>query len=446
MRYWLAAAAVALSAGPAFAQADLSNDLSTDYDAYLESLYRHFHENPELSFQETETAARLAEELRQAGFEVTTGVGRTGLVGVMENGDGPVIALRADMDALPVREQTGLDFASTATSTNDIGYEVPVMHACAHDAHMTSLVGAARWMSENRDRWSGTLLLYGQPAEELGAGAPAMIEDGLYERFPEPDAVIGQHAVGWLPAGVVQYRPGFLMANVDTVDIYVKGVGTHGSRPHTGVDPIVIASQIVVNLQTLVSREIPPEATGVVTVGAFNGGTKHNIIGDEAHLQLTVRSYEDSVRETLLRGIERIARAQGMAAGLEGEMLPRVEIKEVYTPALYNDDALAARAGGVLRAQFGEQVSLADPTTGGEDFSRFGMTAQNVPIFYFWVGAQPEDRWAEYAGRGEAPPGNHSPFFYPDARASVLGGAQGMAAIALDLFENGVPAETGGAQ
>jgi hippurate hydrolase len=437
-KWLLAAAAAAVLSGPSLAQSGPAEAIGADFDAYLEGLYEHFHANPELSFEETETAERLAEELRQAGFEVTTGVGRTGLVGVMENGDGPVVALRADMDALPVREQTGLEFASTVTATNPIGYEVPVMHACAHDAHMTSLVGAARWMSENRDQWSGTLLLYGQPAEEIGEGAVAMIEDGLYERFPQPDAVIGQHAVGWVPPGEVHYRPGFQMANVDSVDIYVKGVGAHGSAPHRGVDPVVLASQIVVNLQTLVSREISPFDTGVVTVGAFNAGTKHNIIGDEAHLQITVRSYTDAVRATLLDGIARIARAQAIAADLPDELMPDVQVQEVYTPALYNDDALAEQAGGALRSIFGEDVKLAQPSTGGEDFSRFGMTEADIPIFYFWVGAQPEDKWAEYQAQGELPPSNHSPFFAPDAETAVVRGAAGMAGVALELFANGV--------
>ena len=440
MRRFLAAAAAAALIPFAAPAQDLGDALAADWDAYLQGLYEHLHANPELSFMETETAARMADELRSAGYEVTEQVGRTGVVAVMENGAGPTVLMRADMDGLPMEEDTPLDFASTVVAEDRMGNMQPVMHACAHDTHMTALVGSARWMAENRDAWSGTLVLIAQPAEEVGLGAYAMLADGLYERFPEPDAVVSHHTWGYMPVGEIRYVPGYAMANVDTVDVYVRGVGAHGASPHLGKDPVVLGSQIVMQLQTLVSRELSPFETGVVTVGAFNAGSKHNIISDEAHLQITVRSYTDEVRAQLLDGIERVANGVAMAAGLPDDLMPVVEIEETYTPAVYNDPALSSRAGEVLEARFGERVDTADPVTGGEDFSRYGRTEEDVPIFMFWVGGAPMDVWEEYQARGETPPANHSPFFYPDAEGSVTTAAEGMTAIALDLFENGVPA------
>jgi hippurate hydrolase len=445
-RILTAAAATAALAAPAFAQEELSADLEADWSGHLQGLYEHLHANPELSFVEFETAARMAQELRASGYEVTEEVGRTGVVAVMENGEGPTILMRADMDGLPVREQTPVAYASTVMQEDRMGVEFPVMHACAHDTHMTALVGSARWMADNRDQWSGTLVLIAQPAEEVGLGAAAMLVDGLYERFPTPDAVVSHHTWGYMPAGEIRYVPGFAMANVDTVDLYVKGIGAHGASPHLGKDPVVIASQIVLALQTLVSRELSPFETGVVTVGAFNAGTKHNIISDEAHLQITVRSYTDEVRQDLLSGIERVANGIAMAAGLPENLMPVIEIDEVYTPALYNDPALSTRAGEILEARFGDRVATTDPVTGGEDFSRYGRTDEDVPIFMFWVGGAPMDVWQEYQARGETPPANHSPFFYTDAQSSVTVAAEGMTAIALDLFANGVPSGDGAAQ
>ncbi|MEQ8405665.1 MAG: amidohydrolase [Oceanicaulis sp.] len=445
-RFLTAAAAVLALAAPAFSQDDIRQSLNADWDAHLQGLYQHLHANPELSFMEFETAARMAQELRESGYDVTEEVGRTGVVAVMENGAGPTILMRADMDGLPMREDTPLAFASTVVGEDRMGNEFPVMHACAHDTHMTALVGSARWMAENRDQWSGTLVLIAQPAEEVGLGAMAMLSDGLYERFPTPDAVVSHHTWGYMPVGEIRYVPGFAMANVDTVDVYVKGVGAHGASPHLGKDPVVIASQIVLGLQTLVSRELSPFETGVVTVGAFNAGTKHNIISDEAHLQITVRSYKDEVRENLLRGIERVAAGTAMAAGLPDALMPVVEIEETYTPAVYNDPALSTRAGEVLEARFGERVATTDPVTGGEDFSRYGRTDEDVPIFMFWVGGTPMEVWREYQARGETPPANHSPFFYTEAEGTIVTAAEGMTAIALDLFANGVPSGDGAAQ
>ncbi|WP_300542296.1 amidohydrolase [Maricaulis sp.] len=433
---------LALAVQPALAAQDagggdaLRRAIESDYEAHLESLYRHFHAHPELSHQEHETAARLAAELRALGFDVTEGVGGTGVVAVMENGAGPTVMLRADMDGLPVREQTGLPYASTDTDVDHRGVENPVMHACAHDTHMTGLVGAARQLVERTDEWSGTLVLIGQPAEELGEGAVAMLEDGLYERFPLPDYNIAFHTFSAIPAGTITYAPGYAMANVDSVDLYVRGRGGHGAYPHTTKDPVYLASQIVVNLQSLVSRELSPLEPGVVTVGAFNAGTKHNIISDEAHLQLTVRSYSDETREHLLEGIERIANAQAEAYGLTEEEYPRIEIEETYTPSLYNNPELASRAVAAMRERFGaSHVVEADPVMGGEDYSQYHRTEHNIPTFMFWVGGTTQEALDSYIERGQTPPSNHSPFFAPDdPETTIVQATEAMTAVALDLL------------
>ena len=432
------AATLALSASlalPAAAQGTRT-DVSPDVDALM-ALYTDLHAAPELSFMETETARRLARELRQAGFSVTEGVGRTGVVAVMENGDGPTIMLRADMDGLPVKEATGLPYASEATGRDRYGQTFPTMHACGHDVHMTSLVGAARQLADRRDDWSGTLVLIGQPAEEIGEGALAMIEDGLYERFPKPDAVVALHDAASLPAGMVAYTPGYALANVDSVDIRVRGVGGHGAYPHTTKDPIVIAARIVTALQTLVSRELSPLDRAVVTVGAINAGSKHNIISDEAHLQLTVRSFDDATRQHLLLGIQRIAEAQAMSAGLPEELWPEVTVSLPYTPSTYNDPSLTERVAATLAEALGpENVVATDPVMGGEDFSQFGREAQDVPTVIFWLGAVDPEAFAAAEAGGAPLPSLHSPFFAPDAEATLRTGVVALTEAALSLFED----------
>lgn len=407
-----------------------------DMDA-LTTLYEHFHANPELSFKEEKTAKRLAKEMRALGFKVTEGVGRTGVVGVMANGEGPTIMLRADMDGLPLTEQTGLDYASKTKGQDRFGETFPTMHACGHDVHMTSLVGAARQLAARKDDWSGTLILIGQPAEEIGEGALAMIEDGLYTRFPKPDAVVGLHDAAALPAGTVAYTPGFALANVDSVDIRVKGIGGHGAYPHTTKDPIVIGSRIVGALQTLVARELSPLTRAVVTVGAFNAGTKHNIISDEAHLQITVRSFDDETREHLLLGIQRIAEAQAMSAGLPEDLWPEVTVSLPYTPSTFNDPVLSSQLAATFRTALGDdRVMEVDPVMGGEDFSQFGREAQDVPTVIFWVGAVGEDAFEAAANGGDPLPSLHSPFFAPDPEPTLRTGVITMTEGALALFAN----------
>ncbi|MCA1749463.1 MAG: amidohydrolase [Parasphingopyxis sp.] len=404
----------------------------------LMELYRHLHANPELSFQEDETAAHLAAMAREMGFEVTEGVGGTGVVAVMENGPGPVLLMRADMDALPVREQTGLPFASEVTATTDEGITSPVMHACGHDTHMSAWVGAARQLVAMRDQWSGTLVAILQPAEERGAGARMMLEDGLYERFPRPDYAIAFHDSASAPAGTIGYTPEYAMANVDSVDIHVRGVGGHGAYPHTTRDPIVLGARIVGALQTLVSREVDPQQPAVVTVGAFNAGTKHNIISDEAQLLLTVRSYTDEVREQLLSGIERIARAEGMVAGLPEDRWPEVTRRDEYTPAVYNSPEFTERMGAVFRERFGDRVMQTEAVMGGEDFSRYRRAdPEHVQSLLFWVGGVPQDRW-DAAEAGEADlPSLHSAFWAPDAEAVISTATEALVAAALDILAPG---------
>ncbi len=432
-------AAVSLALGAAAftapAHADELRDAVGDDMPGLMELYKDLHANPELSFQEFETAKKLAARARALGFEVTEGVGQTGVVAVMRNGEGPTVMLRADMDGLPVNEQTDLPYASKARGVPASGVESGIMHACGHDTHMAAWVGAAQLLAERKDEWSGTLVMILQPAEELGLGAVAMLEDGLYERFPKPDYVLAFHDAAAAPAGVIGYTSGFALANVDSVDILVKGVGGHGAYPHTTKDPIVIASSIVMRLQTLVSREKNPLEPAVVTVGSFQAGAKHNIISDEAKLQLTVRSYTDESRAALLEGIARISKAEAMAAGLPDELLPEVTVTEPYTPATYNTPELTADVAEVLKGRFGERVIETDPVMGGEDFSQFRRAdPDNVQTLIFWVGGVPMDQW-EKAQAGELElPSLHSPFWAPDAEAVISTATEALTAATLDLM------------
>jgi len=394
------------------------------------ALYQHHHAHPELSFCERETADRLTKEWSAIGAEVTTGVGGHGVVGLLRNGDGPTVMLRTDMDALPVREQTGLACASEVRVTNDSGVEVGVMHACGHDAHMTNVIGVARYLAANKDRWNGTVMLIGQPAEEHGAGAKAMLDDGLFKRFPKPDFALALHVDPTLATGVVGYRAGYSMANVDAVDITVRGRGGHGANPHTTIDPVVQAAQLVMSLQTIVSREVKAIEPAVVTVGSIHGGTKHNIIADECHLQLTVRSYSDEVRKQLLSGIERKAKAVAIGAGAPE---PIVEVTE-GTPSLHNDEKLTERIVPVFRRVLGEdKVILSEPAMVAEDFSHYGRVG--VPILMFRLGVVDSQRLARYEQAGQQPPPLHSPQFYPDIEGTLVTGITATASAALELLK-----------
>ena len=401
----------------------------------LVSLYKHFHANPELSFMEVETARRMAAELRDAGLTVTTGVGGHGLVGVLKNGPGPTLLIRADMDALPVREETGLPHASKKQVTDEHGNTVDTMHACGHDVHMTSFVGTARLLGQLRDAWSGTLVMIGQPAEERGAGARAMLADGLYERFPVPDYCIGLHVASDQPAGTIGHNSGYVYANVDSVDITVRGQGGHGSQPQAAKDPVVLASQIVIALQTIVSREVHPREPAVVTVGSIHGGTKHNIIPNEVKLQLTIRSYTDAVRNQIIASIKRICLGTAQAAGLAREQMPIVTVKDEFTPSAYNDPALAKRVTDTFAAWLGKGVLIKrQPTMGGEDFGMYGRTKHKVPIFMFALGTVSSDLIKRFRAIGKPLPMVHSSTYAPDIEPTLQTGVTATTAAALELL------------
>lgn len=397
--------------------------------AGLIDTYVHFHTHPELSYQEVQTAARLGDELEAAGCEVTRNVGGHGIVGLMRNGDGPTLMLRCDLDALPVTEETGVEYASRVTATNEDGVAVGVMHACGHDIHITNQIGVARYLGSHREQWSGTILFIGQPAEEKGGGARAMLDDGLFERFPRPDFALALHVDSFLPAGMIGYRGGYAMANVDSCDITVKGRGGHGSYPQGCVDPIVQAAQLILDLQTIVSREIAPLAPAVVTVGSIHGGTKHNIIPDTCHLQLTIRSYSPEVRAQIKEAI--IRKAQAVATSFRA---PEPEI--VYTegtPSLFNDERLTERLVPVFVDALGEdRVTQSDQSMGGEDFSQYGLAG--IPIFLYKLGSVERERLSQYAATGATPPSLHSSKYFPDPRPTLSTGLASMVAAVRELL------------
>jgi hippurate hydrolase len=425
--------ALALAAAPARAD-DLRAAVAGDLPGLVD-LYQDLHANPELSFEEVETAAKLAARVRALGFEVTEGVGKTGVVAVMRNGEGPVVMLRADMDGLPVIEQTGLPYASKRRAVPATGIETGVMHACGHDTHMAAWIGTAQLLAERREQWSGTLVMILQPAEEIGEGALAMLADGLYTRFPKPDYVLAFHDAAQAPAGFIGYSKGFALANVDSVDVMVPGVGGHGAYPHTTKDPIVIAASIVTRLQTLVAREMNPQEPAVVTVGSFQAGSKHNIIPDEARLQITVRSYTDEARKLLLDGIARIAKGEALAAGMPEDKLPVVTVSDPYTPATYNSPEFTDRVMAGLKTRFDGRVFEVPSVMGGEDFSQFHRAdRENVESLIFWVGGVRQSEW-DRAQKGEITlPSLHSPFWAPDAPVVIATATEALTATTLDLM------------
>jgi hippurate hydrolase len=438
MRIAVAVGVFAMMLSSAAPAATVAEGVAADMPQLM-ALYRDLHANPELSMQEVRSPAKLAAEMRKLGFDVTEKVGKTGVVAVMKNGPGPVLMLRADMDALPVKEQTGLPFASKAVGTLPDGSESPVMHACGHDTHMTAWLGTARRLATMKDQWSGTLVMILQPGEEIGAGAKAMLDDGLFTRFPKPDTVIAFHDAAALPAGVIGITPGYALANVDSVDITVKGVGGHGAYPHTTRDPIVLASRIVTGLQMLVSRENDPQNPAVVTVGSFHSGSKHNIISDEAKLQLTVRSYTPEVRKLLLDGIKRVARGEAISAGMPEDRMPVVTVREEqYTPSTFNTEKLSTRALELFTQNFGaNRVKETPAVMGGEDFSRYWLADNKIESLIFWVGGTPTAKWEAAGGDAQKLPSLHSPFWAPDAEAVVSTATEAMTIAALDVLKKG---------
>ena len=402
----------------------------------LEKIYHHLHQTPELSKFEFGTAKFLAKELRQYGFEVTEGLAKTGLVAILKNGKGPTVMLRADTDALPVLEKTGLAYASTASMKNESGKTVPVMHACGHDVHMTVLLGTAKQMIAHKDKWQGTLMLVAQPGEEVGYGAKQMLAEGLFEKFPLPDYNLAMHVSAALPAGKIGYVKGYAMANVDSVDVLVKGIGGHGAYPHMTKDPVIMAAEIVLKLQTIISREISPLESAVITVGSIHGGTKHNIINNEVKLQLTVRSYSDQSRDFLLKRIEEISHGVAKTAGMTNDLLPQVIVKEEYTPSVYNQPEFTQKVVDNLKQVMGNNnVVPVDPVMAGEDFSRFGRTKEKIPSTLLWLGAVNPATHQKAKENKTSLPSLHSELFAPDAKPTIFTGVNAMTTNAIKLMK-----------
>lgn len=404
--------------------------------AGLGELYKQLHASPELSFDEVNTAKRMAAELRAAGFAVTAGVGGHGVVGVLKNGKGPTLMIRADMDALPIEEKTDKSYASTVIAQGRDGQPTPVMHACGHDIHMSVFVGTARHMNTAKADWRGTLVMVAQPAEERSGGAKAMLADGLFEKFPRPDYNLAIHVASDMAAGNVGAVAGYFMANVDSVDILVRGIGGHGAYPNRGKDPVVLAAELVMALQTIVSREISPLEPAVVTVGSIHGGKQHNIIPDAVKLQLTLRSYSPQVRDQTIAAIRRLTQHMGRAHGLPDDLLPVVTVLDEHTPAAYNHPELTKRMLDVFANTLGEQhVVPVVKEMVGEDFGRYGTVTPEIPSLMFRLGTVEPQQLARAQGQGDTLPGLHSAYFAPDFEPTIATGVATMTAAAMELLK-----------
>jgi amidohydrolase len=412
----------------------------------LVAMYKELHASPELSHHEEKTSALVARELRSLGFEVTEHVGKYpdpdwkgyGIVAVMKNGAGSTVLVRADMDALPVEEQTGLPYASHVRAKDDSGTDVPVMHACGHDIHVTSLIGTARVLTSLKGQWHGTLVLIGQPAEERIDGARAMLADGLYTRFPKPDYALALHDSAELETGKIGYTPGYMLASATSVDVTIRGRGGHGAYPHFTKDPIVMAAEYVLAMQTIVSREDSPLDPAVVTVGSIHGGSKHNIIPDEVHLQISVRAYKEEVRQRILASLDRIAKGIALAGGVPEDRAPIVKVSDTeVTPAMYNDPALTGRIATAMKTALGsENVEQLEPVMGSEDFGQLGLEGHQIPTMMFRVGAIDAQRIANSKQTGVPLPSLHSALFWPVPDTTIRTGVRAMTAAVLELMRN----------
>ena len=412
----------------------ISTEITDNLKSY-EVLYKHLHQNPELSFMEFETSKRMAQELSTLGFEVTTNFGGNSVVGVYKNGKGKTLLLRTDMDALPILEKTGFIFASKVRAKDNTGKELPVMHACGHDVHMTVWVGVANTLVKLKNYWKGTLIMIAQQAEEKSDGANAMIDAGLFIKFPVPDYGLAFHVNPSLESGTVGYCQGAAFAGVNSVDIKIFGIGGHGAYPHTTIDPVVLASRTVLALQTIVSREINPLKSAVVTVGSIHGGTQYNIIPDEVKLQLTLRFYKDEVYYQTVESIKRITRGIAVSAGLPEEKYPEIFIPDQFTPPVYNDPALTNRVADIFRESLGERnVIMVEPTMAGEDFGNYGRTLEKVPVFMFWVGTVSHEDYINNKEKGTSLPPLHSPQFAPDYSKTIITGIKAMSSAAIRLL------------
>lgn len=429
------------------AQQPLDPMLNSMIDQQIGSLlstYKTLHAAPELSHYEERTAAFFAKELSALGYTVTERVGKYtkpewtsyGVVAVLKNGAGPTVMIRTDLDALPVEEKTGLPYASTARMKNDAGQEVPVMHACGHDLHITAMLGTAKVLSQLKDQWRGTLVIIGQPSEEIAGGARAMLADGLYTRFPKPDYAIALHDSADQETGKVNVTPGYSMASSTSVDIKIRGIGGHGSRPDATKDPVVVAAQVILALQTIVSRENSPLDPAVITVGSIHGGTKHNIIPDEVNLQLTVRAYREEARKKLLAGIERVTKGIAIAAGIPDDLAPLVVVQTEYTPAVYNDPALTDRVAATLAKALGkDNVVPSQPMMASEDFALYSLDEHQLPTMIFWVGAVDPAKVKQSRETGTPLPSLHSALFAPVPEPTIRTGIKAMTSAVLDLMK-----------
>ena len=398
-------------------------------------LYIDLHQSPELSLMEKETSRKMADNLRELGFEVTTGIGGYGVVGVFKNGKGPVIMLRTDMDALPLEEISGLPWSSKVKMADYEGNIMPAMHACGHDMHMTLWLGTLRTLTDLKDKWQGTILAVAQPAEEISGGSSRMIEEGLFNRFPVPDYALAYHVSAELPAGTIGYYPGPVFAGVNSADITVFGEGGHGAMPHTTVDPVLLASRIVVDLQTIVSREIDPVSPAVVTVGSIHGGSKHNIIPEEVKLQLTLRFFTDEVYGQIKEALPRITSGLAISAGLPEDKWPEIVLGDQYTPPVSNDPSLVEAAVVSMRNSIGvENVIKVAPATVAEDFGKYGLTPEGVKIALFWCGSVNRGKYESSISGGYRLPGLHNPSYYPDFEPTYKTGVAAMSRTMIDLF------------
>ena len=427
--------AFTLVAAPA-AAADFAGSIKADYDRRLGAMFVDFHRNPELSYKENRTAKIIAKELRAAGATVTEGVGGTGVVGILRNGAGPTVMVRADMDGLPVEEKSGVPYSSRVRQVGVDGLEMPVMHACGHDVHITSLIGTAHQLAALKDRWRGTVVLIAQPAEERVGGAKAMLADGLYTRFPKPDYALGFHVNSGMRTGTVSGADALMYSSADSVDIIVHGVGAHGAAPHTGKDPVYIGAQIVTALQSIVSREVGPLSPAVITVGSFHAGTKHNIISDRAELQITVRANDEGTRKQLLAAIDRMAKGIARANGVAENRLPEVKVSE-GTPTTINTPDLARRVRSAWTEELapGTVVPFAQESMGAEDFTYFVQPELGVPGFYFQVGGTPQSAFDAARAGGPPVPSHHSPLFKIDPEPAIRLGTEAMTVAVLDLLD-----------
>ena len=412
----------------------LSESLLNKHSQYALALCKHLHQNPEVSFKEKETARRMQKELSRIGFEVTPHFGGNNVVGVYENGEGPVVMLRTDMDALPIKERTGLPFASTKTMKDPSGKEVPVMHACGHDIHMSVFVGTLRTLVEMKDHWSGTLLVIAQQAEEKSGGSGLAIEEGLFRKFPVPDYAMAYHINPELEAGKIGLSAGAVFAGVKTVEITVYGKGSHGAYPEKSIDPVVMASRLVLDLQTIVSRELSPLEPAVVTVGSIHGGSAPNIIPDQVKMELTLRYYDEHTIDKVIRAIGRISRGAALTAGMPEGELPEVWVDPNPTPPVINDEAMTGKIRNYLTHSLGkDHIVQKDPAMVGEDFGKYGLTPEDVPICLMWLGSTNPQRMQKLQSEGKQPAPLHSPNLLPDYDKTIRTGIKGMVVNVLGL-------------